>query len=297
MHDARSRAGKLTRVSVGTFRRAARPVLLRRSRRRCRCGRRSRATLPTGTGTALPDFATPHREATADCLALTSLSASIKLSGKAGGTNFRPYRLGVCCARGDRLEGYPRISFGGRPFFILVAGDAGTRYSCRAMPVPQRSGACGDRRGPHGRSPRARRSRSIVGGCGLQTVAPSGGRSFEQRMGRGRCRRYVRLPSSDRRPRGGRRAPRSAERHLCGFRRRAWRDGASPGWSIHGAESAPISRSACRNSSSIRRSTRSIFDVEVPPDAVPLTLEELRSAGPLGDAKAAPTPAAIEAGS
>src|SRR4051812_37346731 len=46
-------------------------------------------TLPAGTGTPFPEFASAYSEATANCRDVTTISASLGLSGKAGSTKLR----------------------------------------------------------------------------------------------------------------------------------------------------------------------------------------------------------------
>jgi hypothetical protein len=263
------------------------------------CGRRSRATLPTGTGTALPDFATPYREATAECQALTSLSASIKLSGKAGGTKLSArIDSGFAAPAAIRLEGYPRISFGGRPFFILVAGDAGStllmprdaRVLKGAAPAAIVEALTGVALGPAD-------LRAIVGGCGLQTAPPSGGRSFGNgwaAVDAGDTSVFLRQIAGQWRVAGALRGALSVT--YADF-------AAGRGATVRvrlvdtrGRTAADLSLRLSQLELNPQLDAKT-FDAEVPPDAVPLTLEELRRAGPLGDAKPAPTPPAIEAGS
>ena len=75
-----------------------------------------RVTLPTGTGTPFPDFLSAYTQAAAECRAVRTMSASMSLAGRAGSTKLaaridagfaEPARL--------RLEGYPRVNFGGIP--------------------------------------------------------------------------------------------------------------------------------------------------------------------------------------
>jgi hypothetical protein len=256
-------------------------------------------SLPTGTGTALPDFTSPYREATADCLALTSLSASIKLSGRAGSTKLSArIDSGFAAPAAIRLEGYPRISFGGRPFFILVSRDADStllmprdaRVLNGAAPASIVEALTGVALGPAD-------LRSLVSGCGLQTMPPSGGRSFGNRwaaIDAGDTSLFLRQVAGRWRVAGA----------LRGALTVTYSDfAAGRGETVRVRLVDARGRAAA--DLTLRLSQLELnppldaktFEVDVPREAVPLTLDELRRAGPLGDAKAAPTPPAVEAGS
>jgi len=264
------------------------------------CGRRSRVALPTGAGTALPDFTTPYREATADCLALTSLTASIKLSGRSGSTKLSArIDSGFAAPSAIRLEGFPRISFGGRPFFILVSRDSDStlvmprdaRVLKGAAPAAILEALTGVALGPAD-------LQSIVGGCGLQTSPPSGGRSY----GNG----WAAVDAGD---------ASVFLRQIAGRWRvaGALRGALTVAYSDFAAGRAATVRVRLVDAKghptadlSLRLSQLEInppldaktFEVEVPRDSVPLTLDELRRAGPLGDqTRTPPTPPVIEAGS
>src|ERR687889_1083286 len=86
------------------------------------CRGPARITLPTGAGTPFPDFASAYSQATSDCRAIKTMSASLSLSGRAGATKLAA-RIDAGFAEPGRLrlEGYPRVNFGGKPFFVLVA--------------------------------------------------------------------------------------------------------------------------------------------------------------------------------
>src|SRR5688572_28474266 len=82
--------------------------------------------LPAGTGTPYPGFAAAYDEATAACRGVTTITASMGMSGKAGSTTLRG-RIDAGFAAPDRarLEGLHPVF--GRPVFVLVAeGGRGT---------------------------------------------------------------------------------------------------------------------------------------------------------------------------
>jgi len=75
--------------------------------------------LPTGTGTPLPDFAAIHAEISKSCRGVRTLTAELALSGRAGGQRVRGRALaGFETPDAMRLEGLAPF---GAPAFILVA--------------------------------------------------------------------------------------------------------------------------------------------------------------------------------
>jgi hypothetical protein len=84
------------------------------------CGQ-PRVTLPGGAGTPAPDFAPAHAEARAACENVRSLQAEIGLSGRAAGQRMRGRVLAGLVPGALRLEGVAPF---GAPVFILVADGA-----------------------------------------------------------------------------------------------------------------------------------------------------------------------------
>lgn len=262
------------------------------------CGRRSRVALPTGAGTPLADFTTAYRDATADCLRLKSLSASIKLSGRAGSTKLSArIDSGFAVPAAIRLEGYPRINFGGRPFFILASNGADStlvmprdaRVLRGAAPAAIVEALTGVWLGPAD-------LRAIVAGCGLQAGPPSSGRSFPKdwaAVDAGETSVFLRLVDGRWRVAGARRGPLTV----------TYSDFAA-GRAGTVRVTVPAAGSGAAADLLLRLSQLEFdpaldphaFEVAVPRDAVPLSLDELRRAGPLGadggtDPAAPPEPA------
>lgn len=79
----------------------------------------TRVTLPTDPGTSFPDFSEVHRQVSAACVGVRTLTAELGLSGRAGGQRIRG-RVVAGFARPDsmRLEGVAPF---GQPAFILVS--------------------------------------------------------------------------------------------------------------------------------------------------------------------------------
>ncbi|MEN3338279.1 MAG: hypothetical protein V7647_1955 [Acidobacteriota bacterium] len=259
------------------------------------CGRRARVALPAGPGAAVADFTTPYREATAECLGLKTLSASIRLSGRAG-----PAKLsaridsGFAAPAAIRLEGYPRINFGGRPFFVLVSAGADStlvmprdaRVLRSAAPAAIVEALTGVALGPAD-------LRAIVAGCGLQAAPPSAGRSFPRgwlAIESGETSVFLRTIAGRWRVGGARRGALSV----------AYTDfvAGRPGavrvtLPATGGPGADLLLRLSQLEFNPPLDTHA-FEVEVPRDAVPLSLDELRRAGPLGGDRKTDLPAPFE---
>ena len=236
--------------------------------------------LPGGPGTPYPEYASAYAEATAGCRAVRTLTASIALSGKAGTTKLRG-RIdgGFEAPARARLEG---IAPFGKPVFILVAdGNRGTLVLPRedrvlrdAPPDQIVEALAGVRLSPD-------MLRTVVSGCGLTVAAPSGGRVFANGL-----------------------TAMSVDEGTVYLRKTA------AAWEVAAATSGPVTvmysdyvsgrpstvrlraESQGRTSADLTLRLSDVevnvtidprtFEVELPARAVPLTLEELRRAGPLG---------------
>ena len=81
-----------------------------------------RVALPSGAGTPSPDSVASYTEAVRECRGVKTLSATLSLSGRAGSSKLSArIDAGFSDPGRLRLEGYPRVNFGGKPFFVLVA--------------------------------------------------------------------------------------------------------------------------------------------------------------------------------
>jgi outer membrane lipoprotein-sorting protein len=236
--------------------------------------------LPAGAGTPFPDYPAAYEQATKSCRGVKTITVSMAVSGKAGTTKLRG-RIdgGFEAPARARLEG---IAPFGKPVFILVAdGNRGTLVLPREDRVlrdapPDRivEALAGVPLGPDA-------LRTVVSGCGLAIGTPADGRAFPN-----------------------------------GWTTVTLADGAvylrqSPGaWEVAAATRGPVtvmySDYAAGHPSTIRlraesqgRTTADLtlrlsdvetnapidpraFKAELPDHPVPLTLDELRRAGPLG---------------
>lgn len=242
------------------------------------CGRRSPVALPTGAGTPFPLFAAAYGDATTDCRALKTLSASIRLSGRAGGTKLAArIDSGFAAPAQIRLEGYPRVNFGGQPFFVLVSSDTGTmlvmprdrRVLRGAPPAAIVEALAGVALGPAD-------LRALVAGCGLQSAEASAGRAFPNgwlAIDAGETAVFLRSVAGRWRVIGARR----------GMLTITYADFAAgrPSTVQIRTPAADLVLRLSQVEVDAPLDPR-VFDVEVPRNAVPLTLDELRRAGPLG---------------
>lgn len=96
------------------------------------CGQ-PRVTLPGGTGTPAPDFAPAYAQARAACDGVRTIQAELGLSGRAAGQRMRGRVLAGLAPGALRLEGVAPF---GAPVFILVAdGMRGTLLLSRERRV------------------------------------------------------------------------------------------------------------------------------------------------------------------
>jgi outer membrane lipoprotein-sorting protein len=235
--------------------------------------------LPTGAGAPFPEFKSAYDEATASCRAIKTITASMAMAGKAGTMKLRGrIDAGFEAPARARLEGLAPF---GKPVFTLVAdGNRGTLVLPRedrvlrdAPPDQIVEALAGVRLGPD-------TLRTVVTGCGLTVAEPAGGRAFPNGW------TAVALPEG-----------------TVYLRKHADK------WEVAAAASGPLtvtySEYAASRPSTIRLRGESqganadltlrlsdveinttlhpkVFQVDLPEHAVPLTLDELRRAGPLG---------------
>jgi outer membrane lipoprotein-sorting protein len=236
--------------------------------------------LPSGNGTPFPGYQAAYEQATQTCRAVKTITASMAMSGKAGTTKLRGrVDAGFEAPARARLEGIPPF---GKPVFILVAdANRGTLVLPRedrvlrdAPPDQIVEALAGVRLGPDA-------LRTVVSGCGFSIGAPSAGQTF--------ANGWAAITVG-----GG----------TVFLRQNA---GA---WDVAAGVSGPLmvhySDHAAGRPSTIRLRTTSqgqtsaditlrlsdveinttldprTFQVDLPASPIPLTLEELRRAGPLG---------------
>jgi hypothetical protein len=136
--------------------------------------------LPSGAGTPFPDFVSAYTQATSACRSVKTMSASLSLSGRAGSTKLAA-RIDAGFAEPSRLrlEGYPRVHFGGKPFFVLVAnGETATLVLTRDDRVLRGAAPAAIVEALAGVALDPGELRAVVAGCALGAGPPAAGRSF-----------------------------------------------------------------------------------------------------------------------
>src|SRR5262245_21876916 len=238
-----------------------------------------RVSLPSGAGTPFPEFAAAYADAVSDCRKVTSLKATLGLSGRAGSTKLRGHiDAGFAAPASVRLEGFPPLSFSGRPIFTLVArGDTAT------LVLPR------DRRVLRGTQPSAivealsgvpldpTDLRAVVAGCGLGQGEPGAGRSY----GNGWAAVDAGGATVFLRQMGGRWTIAAATRETLQIEYADIQSGRPATIHLRSGTTSDVTLKL----SDVELNTPlepAVFELEIPKDAEPITLEELRKAGPLG---------------
>jgi len=239
-------------------------------------------SLPTGAGTPFPDFATAYQQATASCRGVKTLTASMGMSGKAGTTKLRGrIDAGFAAPGRARLEGIPPF---GKPVFVLVADQGkGTLVLTRddrvlrdAPPEAIVEALAGVALTPDD-------LRTVVSGCGFGGAAPEG-RSFSNGWIGGTSpdgRVYLRRAGADwevaAATRGGIIVTYA---DYAGGRPSTVRVRAESG----GAAKADLTLRLSDVDLNTTLDPKT-FDItaDLPEHPVPLTLDELRRAGPMGE--------------
>ena len=147
------------------------------------CGGAPRVTLPSGSATPFPAAIDAFREAVHDCVDVKTLSASLSLSGRAGSTKLSARVDAGFAAPGRlRLEGFPKINFGGKPFFVLVAaGSDATLVLTRDRRVLRGAPPSAIIQALTGIALEPDDLRALVAGCAVADGPPSDGRTVRAR--------------------------------------------------------------------------------------------------------------------
>jgi hypothetical protein len=236
-------------------------------------------SLPTDPGNPLPDFAQIHQQATSACTGIRTLTAELSLSGRAGGRALRGRAI-AGFERPDslRLEGVAPF---GPPAFILAGrGDTATLLLPRDNRV-LRDGRAVDILGAlTGVALAPEDLQGILTGCVASIPGAVGGRLHQNGWA------SIDLP-------GG--ATLYLKRIDAGWQPRAAR---RPGWRIDYPEwqgafphtvrlrsadpmvDVDLTAALSQLEASVTIDPAA-FTVTVPADALPLTIAELRNAGPL----------------
>ncbi|MEP6915795.1 MAG: hypothetical protein ABJC89_09110 [Acidobacteriota bacterium] len=269
---------------AGVARRLLPPLLLLGA---MACGA-ARVALPTGVGVPFPEFSQAYASATEGCRDVTTLSASLSVSGRAGTTKIPSVRIDAGFAGPDqiRLEGYPRIAFGGKPIFVLVSrGREATLVLTRDGRVLRGAPPAAIIEALAGIALEPAELRALIGGCGLGPVQPASGQSYPKgwlALDADGTTAFLHELDGRWRIAAVRRGPLTVEYVELGSGRPS---------TVHlrmiAAQGTPAAELTIRLSQvEINpQLDAAAFDPVVPPDAAPLTLDELRHAGPLGGAR------------
>ena len=246
-----------------------------------------RLTLPTGPATPFPEFPSAYQQATAECRGVRSMVASLSLSGRTRGNRLAGrIDTGLAEPSRIRLELFPPMSFG-RAAFVLVAKDENAtlllprdnRVLRDAQPEEIVEALAGVPLG-------GAELRAVLSGCGLDAGTPAEGRRYENGWVAAEADGttvYLRELNGRWRVAGASRGPVSVQ---------------------YGSYDAASGRPETVNFRTIETETTpetnltvklsdveinqplgdEVFEVEVPTDAVPLTLEELKRGIEKGDA-------------
>jgi len=241
-------------------------------------------SLPTGAGAAFPEFASAYASAVTACADVKTFTSVLAMSGRAGRTKLRGrLEAGFAAPASMRLEG---IAPFGRPIFVLTAaGENGTLVLSRDNRVLRDAPAGSIVEALAGVPVGAAAMRTIVTGCGLtQDEAPTAGRSYANGWA------AIEFPT-----------------HVAYLQRIAgvWQLAAATRGTLSifyadfdhhrpatirlrvedaGRVTADITLRVSQADVNTPLGAQA-FDADVPADAEPLTLDELRRAGPLGDGK------------
>jgi outer membrane biogenesis lipoprotein LolB len=242
------------------------------------CGPR-RFTLPTDPGTPFPDFAQIHSQLSSSCRGVRTLTVVLGLSGRAGDESLRG-RVIAGFERPDsmRLEGVAPF---GAPAFVLAArGEMATLVLPRDNRVVQGAEPEEILGALTGVTLAPADLQALLTGCVVPVPRPIGGRGHGHGMASidlaGGAMLYLQRQ-------GGSWRVRAARRDGWQVEYPAW-PGAFPGSMRLRSDAQALDVDLTATISELEANVdldASVFTVDVPAGAEPLTLEELRAAEPL----------------
>ena len=236
-----------------------------------------RVALPIGPGTPFAEAGAAYQQAVKACRNVRTVQATLGLSGKAGRTTLRGnVDAGFEAPEKIRLEGRHPL---GRPVFILVStGPQTTLYMPRENRVMTTAAATDIVEALVGLKLAPGDLRSLVSGCGFEVGDPADGRQYGDlaAVNVGGSTIYLREEQGEWRAVGAVRAPLTVlYSDFAGGRPSTLR--------LQGTGTTPADVTVRLSDVNINVTLEpEVFAVEVPAGADPLTLDELRSAGPLG---------------
>lgn len=242
------------------------------------CAPRSVA-LPTGAGAPFPGYRAAFDEATQACRDVRTLAALVGLSGRAGGTRLRGrIEAGFAAPGMVRLDAL--APFGSRPVFTLVSrnGEATLwlprdgRVLTDAPTEAVIEALAGVALGPDD-------LRAVVAGCGFHAAVPVAGRVFGDdwaALQDGETTLWLRRTDAAWRLVAASRGP-------LEVRYQEYAQGRPSTVRLRTTAGSPADITLTLSEVDVNIELEpQVFEVRVPDGAVPLTLQELRRAGPLG---------------
>lgn len=241
-------------------------------------------SLPSGDGVPFPAFKAAYDEAVARCTGVRTLSAALDLSGRAGGSRLRgTIHAGFEAPDAVRLEGVGPF---GRTVFILVAkGNESTLLLPRDDRVLRNAPPAKIVEALAGVSLTPAELRAVLAGCGFGTIQPSEGRAYDEgwaAVDDGDTTVFLRQVDGAWRVAAATRGPLTV--HYGDFQSRRPQTVRIRMTPAGGEAAADLTLKLSQVDINVPLDPAA-FQVEVPRDAVPLTLDELRRAGPLGEAR------------
>ena len=238
------------------------------------------ASLPTGPGADFPEHAAALAQATAACRDLRTMRAVLRITGRAAGQRFRASLDAGFAAPGQlRLE----LPAPGRPYFILVATEnRATLLLARDERVLADAPPAATLEALAGVSLTPEELRTIVGGCGFGAGTSTAGRTY----GSGRAAVDVGDAVVHLEQRGG--GPwqlAAVVRGAVDVRYSDYVAGRPATVRLRAAAAADRATDLTIRLSQVdvnETLDADVFRVEIPAGATPITLDELRQAGPLG---------------
>jgi hypothetical protein len=239
-------------------------------------------SLPTGAATPFSEFASAYASATAGCAEVKTFTAVLAMSGRAGRTKLRGrLEAGFASPASMRLEGVAPF---GRPIFVLTAiHEIGTLVLSRDNRVLRDSPARSIVEALAGVPLGAASMRTIVTGCGLSMQeTPTAGHSY--------ANGWVAVEFPDHvaylQRLGDRWRVFAMTRQTLSVFYADFESGRPATIRLRVEEAARVTADITLRVSQADVNTAldaSAFAATLPADAEPLTLEELRRAGPLGE--------------
>jgi len=241
------------------------------------CGGK-RVELPSGDGTPFPDAAAAYQAAVQECRGARTVTATLSLSGRAGSTRLRgDVDAGFEAPDKVRLEGRHPL---GRPVFILGAGGPVATLLLPRDNRVLRSAATADIvEALVGLPLGGTALRSLVSGCGFGAADVSTGRAYSGgwvAVDSGDATTYLRQVDGRWRVLAATRSPLTVHYSAFGLGRAS---------TLRLQATGPSVADVTARLSDVNINVAldpTAFEVELPPGADPITLEELRRAGPLG---------------